>query len=167
MSVASLGLFLQKSAKDAILTYNDITLAKPIIIQASGITDILRLTGNGTSKCVKYDVTADGATVVSILPAKVEGELVLQATSPAYAALAKRMTAQYMASLAVPATLTVYSPSGLWTINYTNLILMGAPAGFELADEVKEVVIPFSAAIPSSINLGALASAVTGLANLV
>ena len=70
----------------------------------------------------------------------------------------------------IPGTLTVESPSGMWTITYNNVIFTSKFKGFELGEKIKDVVIAFNAkSVNATVLGGSLSSAMAmgGLGNMI
>ena len=112
--------------------------------------------------------TADNAMLVTIKPALVTGSITQQWQSPSRLSLAAIQNTQYAATMGIPGTLNITSPSGLWNITLPNVILKGVPSAPTMTvDGVQQVKISFSCDIPTSLNIGAIASTAMAALNLL
>lgn len=162
------GLLLQNSTKDAIITYINDFIKRPIIIQAVGESDIIQFDNDGEVEVANVRKTADNAMLVTIKPALVTGSITQQWQSPSRLSLAAIQNTQYAATMGIPGTLNITSPSGLWNITLPNVILKGVPSAPTMTvDGVQQVKTSFSCDIPTSLNIGAIASTAMAALNLL
>lgn len=162
------GLLLQRSTKDAIITYSNSFIKAPIILQAFGENDILQIDNDGEVEVADVRKTADDAMIVTIKPALITGKITQQWNSPSRLALASIQNTQYAASVGIPGTLNILSPSGMWNILLPMCILKGVPSAPTLNnDGVQQVNISFSCDLPTSTNIGAIASTAMAALNLL
>ena len=163
-----MSLFLQNSTKDAIITYTNDFLKVPIIIQASGENDIITFDNSNEVITTTVKKTADGAIIATVQPVLITGHMTLQWLSPARLAIANIQNTQSVATLVVPGTLNIVSPSGAWNINLPTFCFTGLPSGSTLTkDGVGECQVSFSCDLPTNTILGAVLSTAASLTNLL
>lgn len=162
------GLLLQRSTKDVIITYYNKELKAPIVLQAFGETDIVQFDNNGEVKVATVKKTADNARIVTIEPALITGKITQQWNSPSRLSLANIQNTQYGSTLGIDGMLNIFSPSGAWNILLPGVILEGVPSAPTMNKEgVQPVEISFSCDLPTSTNLGAIASTAMAALNLL
>lgn len=160
-------LFLQDSTKDAIITYTNQFLSVPIIIQASGESDIITFDNNSEVIDTTVRKTADGAILATVKPVLITGHLTQQWLAPSRLAIANIQNTKQKTSLVIPGILNIASPSGAWNINLPSFVFTGVPAGPTLTSEgVSEVQVSFTCDLPTNTILGSVLSTATSVANL-
>lgn len=163
-----MSLLLQNSTKDAIITYMNDGLVAPIVIQAVGESDIIQFDNDGEIEVANVRKTADNATLVTIKPALLTGSITQQWQSPSRLSLSAVQNTQYAATIGIPGTINIASPSGLWNITIPQVILRGVTGAPTLTVEgVQQIKFSFTADIPTSLNIGAVASAAMSALNLL
>ncbi len=158
-------IMYDNSSKGVVMTYvNLVNVTTPVIVTAAGVDEWLTV---DDAEEAMMEVGCDGALVSHVKATHVRGKITLLPLSPALVnAFIETIQQQYLISAPIPGTLTVASPTGLWTVSYTNFVLTSVFKGFELAQKIKDVPINFSAQIPDSTILGdllAIGEAVAGL----
>lgn len=165
--MSATGLLLQSSTKDSIITYMNPFMKAPIIIQAVGESDIINFDNDGEIEVANVRKTADNAMLVTIKPALLSGSITQQWQSPSRTALSAVQNTQYSATIGIPGTINISSPSGLWNITIPQVILLGVTGAPTLTVEgVQQIKFSFKADIPTSLNIGAVASAAFAALNL-
>ena len=152
-------IILNATSQDAIITYSNPLLTTPFTISGSGITE--RITLNDVEDVVT-EIGADGTMIVYYKAILLTGKLTLQGTSNALTSIRQVLSKQGVLKSAIPGNLTITSPSGFWTLTYTNFIFKSKFKGFDLTDKMGEVSIAFSAKECEATVLGGILS--TGLA---
>ena len=168
MSLQAQNLWLQTSTKDVVISYTNASINVPIIIQATGTTDIITFDNNGAIENVNYQVTADGATTVSAKPVFVSGTITMQWLSPARLSIERIQNLQDQLCIILPGTLKVFSPSGQWTRTFNNFAWISLTTAPDMVvDGTGEIKMPFRSAPPSGVSIGNAVTAVTSIANLI
>lgn len=166
MSGAISSLVLQNTARDSIITYMNDFLKKPIVIQAAGEDDILTFDGDGEVETVVVKKTADGVMTVAIKPALISGKIAQQWNSSSRLSLAAIQNTQNSAGLIVVGTLNIANPAGLWDITLPNVILTTVPTAPNLKrDGVQPVSISFTCDLPTTVDIGSIASTAFAVLN--
>ena len=166
--MSATGLLLQRSTKDVIITYKNKYIKAPIVLQAFGETNIIQFDNNGEVKVANVKKTADNAMIVTIEPALITGKITQQWNSPSRLALASIQNSQYAFASGIEGELNIFSPSGMWNILLPRFILDGVPSAPTLdKDGVQPVEISFSCDLPTSTNIGAIASTAMAALNLL
>lgn len=152
-------IILNATAQDAIITYTNPLLTVPFVISGAGITE--RISLNDVEDVVT-EMGADGTMIVYYKAVLLTGKLTMQGTSNALTSIRQVLSKQGLLKSAIPGTLMITSPSGLWNLTYTNFMFKTKFKGFDLTDKMGEVSIAFSAKECEATVLGGLLS--TGLA---
>lgn len=162
------GLIIQRTARDAVITYSNEFIKVPIILQAFGENDIIQFDNDGEVEVADVRKTADDAMIITIKPALITGQITQQWNSPSRLSLAAIQNTQYAASIGIGGTLNILSPSGMWNITLPNCILKGVPSAPTMNnDGVQQVKISFACNLPTSLNIGAVASTAMAALNLL
>jgi hypothetical protein len=151
-------IMLNATSQDAIITYKN-PLISAFTISGAGITQ--RMTLNDVEDVVT-EIGADGTMIAYYKAALLTGTITLQGTSNSLISIRKVLTAQSSLKSAIPGTLLVVSPSGIWSETYNNFVFTTKFKGFDLGEKIAEVSIKFSALNCEQTNLGGILS--TGLA---
>lgn len=148
-------IMYDNSSKGVVMTYvNLVNVTVPVIVTAAGVEDWLSI---DEAEGAMMEVGCDGALVSHVKAAHVKGKITLIPLSPALVdAFIDTIQKQYLLGAVIPGTLTIASPTGLWTVSFNNVVLTSIFKGYELAQKVKDVPIGFSAQIPDSTILGSL-----------
>jgi hypothetical protein len=162
-----MALALQSTAKNSILLFScPLILPTPVIIQATGIEDMLSLED---VEGAVMEIGTDGTITSHVKPSggMVNGTLTLQPLSTALSSIIQVMQRQYQDGVIYYGSLSVTNPSGVWQVAYENVVITTQFKGFELAEKVKDVPIKFSAQVPDSTILGDVISVAAGAFNLL
>ena len=161
-------IILNATSQDAILTYTCPLLSTPILIASgAGIEDRLSVED---AENVITEIGTDGTMSAHFKAVLLKGKLTLQPLAPALSSIRGVLNKQEQLKAMIPGTLTVESPSGMWTITYNNVIFTSKFKGFELGEKIKDVVIAFNAkSVNATVLGGSLSSAMAmgGLGNMI
>lgn len=158
-------LFLQKTALDVQITYQNAGIQTPIIINnGTGIANVMEI---DATDILEYDRTVTGDVSVALMPSTVTGRLHLHPQSPALGTISNVINSYYLTQIIIPGTIAVSSKSGGFSYSFTNVVFNIPFAGYNISKTLDDYVFSFKAVPPNQTSLSELVNSASGLLNLV
>jgi len=157
--------FLQKSALDLKITYQNATIQTPILLQqGTGINNVIEI---DSPDIVEYERTVTGDVSVALMPVVITGRLHVHPQSPALTSIQDVVNKYYSLQIVIPGTIAVSSTSGNFSYTFSNVVFNTVFAGYNVSKVIDDYVFSFKAVPPNSTSLSELVNSAVGLVNLV
>lgn len=160
-----MSLLLNKTASDLILTISTVTNPTPILLaEGFGLNSVIQFE---KAKNIVVEKTIDGTLTSYCKPVPIVGKINLQGNATGVLKLVTFLDIQSKINCAVPAVLTVISPSNFYEATYSPVIFTTFFTGFSFLDMLQEEEFEFEAGEVNTNILGSIASIATGVAGLL
>lgn len=160
-----MSLLLNATASDVIITVKTVlNLVPTILSQGFGVNEVIQI---DDVEDMDTDMTTDGTMIAWKRPRKIIGKITLQGNATGTKSLIDLIKVQKVVGAANPATLTVSSPSNLYTGTFSNVIFTTKFKGFEFGEYLQPVVFTFHASEVNETILGSVLGLASGVAGLL